>query len=220
MFNFIKKNPQPINQEYVAKFIKQYAKTDNWHNLDPATGSLGYGWIHYSLIRNLKPKRVLCIGSRYGFIPAICALACKDNQGGVVDFVDAGYDQNIGEQNHWGGVGLWRKINKNDYFKPFGLSPFINLHVMTSIKYAKKYPKRKYDYIHLDGDHSYLGVKTDYNLFYPQLTKGGFIALHDICTKRLGGLDYGVGKFWQELKMKHSHTSEFGDLCGLGIVQK
>jgi len=25
-----------------------------------------------------KPERVLCIGSEQGFIPAICALACKE----------------------------------------------------------------------------------------------------------------------------------------------
>jgi hypothetical protein len=41
----------------------------------------------------MRPKRVLCVGSRYGYIPAICAYACKENNYGVVDFVDAGFDE-------------------------------------------------------------------------------------------------------------------------------
>lgn len=205
----------------LKRFIKIYARDVGWwHNVDGQTNNLGYGFIHYAFIRNLKPKRILCIGSRYGFIPAICSLACKDNHRGVVDFVDAGYNQDIQDPHHWGGVGVWKKVSKDKYFKPFGLAPYINLHVMTSEEYVQKYPKRKNNYIHLDGDHSYVGVKSDYNRFWPTLTKNGYMCLHDIYTKNLGQTGYGVAKFWLELCNQHANTNEFPGPCGLGIIQK
>jgi predicted O-methyltransferase YrrM len=204
------------------KFIQHFAQDDNWHNLDMENGDLGYGLIHYSLIRLIKPKRVLCVGSRYGYIPAICALACKDNKQGVVDFVDAAYDQTTGEdENHWGGVGFWKTQKGKDHFRKFGLQKHVKLHVMTTAEFKKKYPKRRWGYIHIDGDHSYKGVKFDFQSFWPKLLGGGFLALHDIFTKDLGGLEYGVEKLWQELKKEKKHNCmEFPGECGLGIVQK
>lgn len=57
-----------------------------------ALGSLGFGLIHYALVRNLKPDNALVIGSRTGYIPVIIALALLDNGRGRLDFVDANYD--------------------------------------------------------------------------------------------------------------------------------
>lgn len=209
-----------LGKKIAKKLIKNYAKDDNWHEVNGKIGDLGYGWIHYGLIRMLKPSRILCVGSKYGFIPAVCALACKDNGKGVVDFVDAGFDQNIHDKNHWGGVGTWKNIDKDEYFGKAGLGKYIKLHVMTTAIFKKKYSKRRWDYIHLDGDHSYDGIKFDYRSFWPSLKKGGFMAFHDIKTKNLGGLKYGVRKFWKELGVKHKNMMEFGGKCGLGIIQK
>lgn len=209
-----------FNKKTAQRFIRAYAGSDNWHEIDIKTGNLGYGLIHYSVLRLLRPRRVLCIGSRLGFIPAICALACKDNHFGVVDFIDAGYDQSANDLNHWGGVGLWKAINKDKYFGKFGLSQFMNLYVMTSNQYANTFPKRTYQYIHIDGDHSYAGVNNDYTTFFPRLKRGGFMAFHDIYTQNLGGLEYGVGTFWKELCKKHTWKVEYDGKCGLGVIQK
>lgn len=208
------------SKNIVKKLINNYAKNDDWHEINKKTRNLGYGWIHYGLIRLLKPSRVLCVGSRYGFIPAICALACRDNGKGIVDFVDAGFDQNIHGYNHWGGVGTWKKINPDKYFGKMNLNKHIKLHVMTTEKFKKKYPKRKWGYIHLDGDHSYKGIKFDYRSFWPSLKASGFMAFHDIKTKKLGGFDYGVERFWKELKTKNKNKLEFDGKCGLGVIQK
>ena len=35
------------------------------------------------------------------------------------------------------------------------------------------------DFIFIDGDHSYEGVKTDFDLWFPKLKKGGLIVFHD-----------------------------------------
>ncbi|MEK7587830.1 MAG: class I SAM-dependent methyltransferase [Patescibacteria group bacterium] len=211
-----------FNRTSINRFIDLYARSDNWHEMDKTTGNLGYGWIHYALIRVLQPKRVLCIGSRYGYIPAICALACRDNQKGMVDFVDAGYDQaNPKHKSHWGGVGFWNTQEGGHIFEKFNLEHYITMHIMTTQKFKKLYPSHTWSYIHVDGDHSYAGVESDFRFFWPKLTKGGFMAFHDIHTKHTNDLDYGIHQFWQELRLKKIYNMiEFPGTFGLGIIQK
>jgi len=205
------------------KLINLFAREDNWHNLDRDKGDIGYGWLHYSLIRIIKPKRVLCVGSRWGFIPAICALACKDNGVGVVDFVDAGFDMNAqdGSGKSWGGVGWWKKCDPKKYFGKFGLAEYIKLYVMKSGEFNKKDREAKYGYVYIDGDHSYGGVKLDFGMFWPQVKKGGFLAIHDIKSPDSDGNVYGTRKFWKEIKQNPAyHSFGFEENRGLGIIQK
>jgi len=210
-----------VSKNYITKFINEFAKDDNWHNIDKNNANIGYAFLHYALIRIFKPKNVLCIGSRYGFIPAICALACKDNNYGKVDFVDAGFDQNDPNQkNHWGGIGLWKTKKGKEKFKKFGLGKFIRLHVKTTQEFRKRFQKKQWQYIYIDGDHSYMGVKKDFNLFAKKIDKNTIVSFHDTNTKDLGGLDYGVGKFWNEIDNTKFNKFEFPGLCGLGIIQK
>jgi len=57
----------------------------------------------------------------------------------------------------------------------------------------------KIDFLFIDGDHSYEGVKKDFEMYGPLVRKGGIIALHDIVpgAPELVG---GVPKFWNEIK--------------------
>lgn len=221
MFGFNKNNI--FNKDGVRRLIGFYARKHIWHNQDKKSGNLGYGWIHYALIRNFRPKRILCVGSEYGFVPAVCAVGCRDNKFGKVDFVDAGMDMNEVNKvagDHWGGVGFWKKCNPKRYFGKFGMEKYIDLYVMRDDKFAKKYSKRTYDYIHIDGDHSYKGVKLDFDLFWPRLNKGGFMAFHDIASPDKDGNVYGTRDFWAELKKKYKVTFEFNKDPGVGIIQK
>jgi hypothetical protein len=211
-----------LKKNEIKKFIEIYARDDNWHHLDKENGGLGYGWVHYSLIRLLRPEKVLCVGSRYGYIPAICAMACRDNKNGIVDFVDAGYDQQEPGylQKSWGGVGFWKKCNPEKYFGKFGLDKYIRLYVMRSEEYSKKNEKAKYGYVCIDGDHSYEGVKNDFEMFWPKVEKGGFMTFHDIGSPDAGAAVYGIRKFWKELKNKQKTVMEFLENPGLGLIQK
>ena len=202
------------NTSYLIKYFNGYMG----HGAITKTGNLGFGFLHAGFINTLNPERVLCIGSRQGFIPAVCALACKYNRHGHVDFVDAGYD--AGEPGNWGGTGFWKKNNPHEHFSVLGIGDYLATYVMTSVEYARKYPNRKYTYIYIDGDHSYEGVKKDFNLFWPRLTHGGMMAFHDINTKgAYNDSEFGVWKFWKELK--GHHTLEFIDgVNALGVLQK
>ena len=77
-----------ISRGIAHEFIELYDGLQ-LQNVDSKADYFGFGLIHYSLVTNIKPKRILCIGSKKGFIPAVCALACRDNRFGTVDFVVA-----------------------------------------------------------------------------------------------------------------------------------
>lgn len=209
-----------IDQYAVGKVIDYYGNYDinGGHKIDKETGNLGYGFIHYALIRVLEPERVLCIGSARGLIPAICALACKDNKKGFVDFVDAGYEKT--HPKSWAGDGFWKRVDPKKHFALLGVSDWIETYVTTSEEFSKKFPKREYGYVYIDGDHSYEGVKLDYNLFWPKLKKGGFMAFHDVTVKQWGRLKgFGVWRLWEEIKSNHKIIFPLRQ-SGLGILQK
>jgi hypothetical protein len=202
----------------VTRKIISYYDGDSGHQINLKTGSVGFGFIHYALILNMRPKRVLCIGSRKGFIPAICALACKENGFGRVDFVDAGYGQN--DIHHWSGISWWKRVDPEKHFSLFDVNRWLTTYVMTTEKFAKRY-RRSYDYIYVDADHSYAGAKRDWELFWPRLTRGGLIAYHDVAvhqTKALG--TFGVWKVWKEKAKNKGLRFAFPAESGLGILQK
>lgn len=210
-----------INFHYGASYRMGNYKSQN---LDSDTKNFGYGYIHYALIRNIKPSKVLCIGSMYGYIPFVCALACKDNKKGSVDFVDAAYDINnpndTGRHN-WG-QGFWKKVSPPKHFSYLGTRKFIKTFVQTTKDFASANKKRKYDYIYIDGDHSYKGVKTDYKLFWPMLKSGGIMAFHDTDNDGVhGDIYYDVTKFCKEAIYPNKRYFHFPNPeSGLVILQK
>ena len=87
------------------------------------------------------------------------------------------------------------------------------------------------DFLFIDGDHSYDGVKSDYEMYGPLVRPGGIIAFHDICPdfRTRHGIktssDVGeVPRFWCELKQRGVDWTEFvedpeQDGYGIGIVR-
>ena len=62
----------------------------------------------------------------------------------------------------------------------------------------------KIDFLFIDGDHTYEGVKKDFKMYTPLVRKGGIIAFHDIVpgsSEKVGG----VPEFWKEIKMKYKY---------------
>ena len=223
MFDFMTNNAEKmhgfVNKQFVKKFITYFAGKDNWHNLDSSKGNMGYGFIHYSLLRVWHPKSILCIGSKYGYVPAVLALGCKEDVCGHVDFVDANYDEQ--SEDHWGGVGYWSSPQGRDAFEKFGLKKYITTYVQTTKVFKQANPKKKWDYIYFDGNHSYEGVKNDFELFYPSLQKGGLLLFHDIYLERFKNLNYGVKKFIHELEEERIFSIlKIPGQFGLAVIQK
>jgi len=205
------------NDITITRLMNHFRADPYGHRANINESDLGYGWIHYALVRMMKPKNILCIGSGFGYIPGVLAQACKDAKSGHVDFVDAGYGPN--DKNHWTGKAFWKTKKGREIFDNFGLKKWLTLYLMLSHEYAKK-NKRQYEYIYIDADHSYRGVLGDYQLFWPRLREGGFMAFHDINIKKtLAEGKYGVYKLWKSIKNKSAFEFKFVG-SGLGIIQK
>jgi predicted O-methyltransferase YrrM len=218
-FLYTKVNSKLSNDWFIKKLMLTFQADQLGHRANIDKADMGYGWIHYGFIRQRKPEKLLCVGSRHGFIPAIMAQACKDNGLGQVDFVDAGFDSK--DENHWTGVGYWRTKKGKNCFKKFKLKKYIKLFVQTTQNFAKKYPTNRYDYVYIDGDHSYRGVKTDFELFWPKLNREGLMLFHDISvTQTLDEGSYGVWKLFKELKKNKPHLVFDYSKSGLGVIQK
>lgn len=60
------------------------------------------------------------------------------------------------------------------------------------------------DFLFIDGDHTYDGVKKDFEMYSPLVREGGIIAFHDIVPgppENVGG----VPRFWAEVKRSYRH---------------
>lgn len=72
-----------------------------------------------------------------------------------------------------------------------------------------------FDFLFIDGDHSYEGVKKDAEMYAPLVKKGGIIAFHDIVPNPNYG-DIQVYRYWNEIKVQHKYfeiitkPNEFG----------
>lgn len=86
------------------------------------------------------------------------------------------------------------------------------------------------DFLFIDGDHSYQGVRADFELYAPLVRRGGLIALHDIVPDHgtRFGRDTGcyagdVWSFWAELRQRHECEELVDDPeqdgFGIGVVR-
>jgi predicted O-methyltransferase YrrM len=95
------------------------------------------------------------------------------------------------------------------------------------LKVQKILNGQKVDFLFIDGDHCYEGVKRDYEQYSALVRTGGIIAFHDIFVSP-GALDLGmeVWRFWEELKKKDRSACEFLNTSsndrsiGIGLLRR
>jgi predicted O-methyltransferase YrrM len=90
---------------------------------------------------------------------------------------------------------------------------------------------RPLDVLFIDGDHSYDGVRRDWELYAPLVRPGGLVALHDVQDDRgssrnglPGPISGDVPRFWRELRARY-RTEELvadrnQDGYGIGLVYR
>lgn len=102
-------------------------------------------------------------------------------------------------------------------------------HAQSTLEVSKSKFKHGLDVLFIDGDHSYDGVKADFDMYSPLINKGGMVFLHDIIPD--WGTQYGIEcpedsgevyKFWREISQDF-RTREIIDQqgqngYGIGII--
>ena len=185
-----------FNKEYIKQYLTNNHTIDENGNmiLEPikyrwshgATDiHLGDGLLIYSLIMFNRAKVCVCIGSGGGFIPRLMTQARRDlwEQGifegnNSSEWGDIGTTIIVDAANSVGGFTDW--TNENSFLRQH-FSPQVILE--TSERAFYDYFVRqdiKIDYLHIDGDHSYEGVKKDFELYSTIMSENGIITIHDI----------------------------------------
>lgn len=79
----------------------------------------------------------------------------------------------------------------------------------------------KVDFLFIDGDHTYEGVKKDFEMYSPLVRKGGIIAFHDICPHP-PETKCEVSRFWNEVKRRYRYLEIVEDWnqkwAGIGVL--
>lgn len=145
---------------------------------------LGDGLILYALIQHMRAKNCVCIGSGGGFIPRIMTQARKDlHEQGIftgdpgISWGDIGVTYVVDACNGIGGpndlereTSFFRSVFQPRFIKSTSEEAYYNFFVLQDIKI---------DILFIDGDHSYEGVKKDFDLYSQLLSPKGIILVHD-----------------------------------------
>ena len=161
------------------------------------------------IVEVLKPKILLELGvhtatSYFSFCQAIKRLN--------IDTVCYGIDTWKGDE-HAGfyGEDIFEKVKDHNTKEFYRFSTLIR----STFDEAKEYfIDKSIDLLHIDGFHTYEVVKHDFEAWLPKLSNKSFVFFHDINVRER---NFGVFKFWEELKDKYEHFQfDFGH--GLGII--
>ncbi len=170
------------------------------------------------ILNERKPRVVIEIGTAMGgTLFLFCRVADKDATIISIDLPGGMF----------GGGYYWWRI---PLYKRFTL-PKQKLHLLRADSHSEEtldkvmniLGGKKADFLFIDGDHSYDGVRMDFEMFSPLVKEGGIIAFHDIVVHP-AETGCKVSEFWDEIKKSKCAYSEIvGDwnqgMDGIGLLQ-
>ncbi|MDX9913047.1 MAG: glycosyltransferase [Candidatus Moranbacteria bacterium] len=171
---------------------------------------VGHRYFAYDLIRNIKPKRIVELGTHRGTSLFSFCQAVKD---GTLDTELCAVDTWQGDE-HAGFYGDEIYSGVKNVIEKYYNSLNVKLIRKTFNEALSDFEDKSVDVLHIDGLHTYEAVKHDLETWFPKLKDDGIVLFHDIVVTRD---DFGVFRFWQELK-DNFETMEFRHSYGLGIL--
>lgn len=187
---------------YESDMINDELKVSPWQ------GHRDFG---YDLVKYLKPKVIVELGTHYGCSLFTFCQSIKDNK---LDCNVIAIDTWEGdEQAGFYGEEVYSVVNKtiDKYF------PMINVELKRMLfdDAVREFSDESIDVLHIDGLHTYEAVSNDFDTWLPKLNKNGIVLFHDIASY----LGYGSNKFWEELKSSNKYKwLEFKHSWGLGVL--
>jgi predicted O-methyltransferase YrrM len=167
----------------VLRAIIDHAKPLGHHE-ERDTLNLGFGFLYYGLVRALRPRHVLVIGSGYGFSVVCLALGLKDNGHGGLSFVDPSYSVfKHGPFHTVGGTSQWDDPQRVwAHFRRFGVERVVTHYKQTSAGFFADYAGRglpAIDLAFIDGSHAYADVRHDFLSCLRHTHRNSYLLLHD-----------------------------------------
>jgi len=169
------------------------------------------------IVKKLAPKTVLEVGtSRGGTFFIWARLAAPDAH---LISIDLPGGENIWAYPRW----------KEPFYKRFA-SKGQHIDLLRGDSQKQEMVERlkktlngaQVDFLFIDADHAYEGVKKDFELYAPFVRQGGVIAFHDVAVHPPIA-NCGVTRLWAELKAESKNYKEFIEKAdqgwgGIGVL--
>ena len=173
-----------VDKEFVKSHL---TASDPWcrsHGSGDGSEDLGAGMLYYSLAYSLKTKTCVCLGSGGGFVPRMMRQAQRDLglQGSRTLLVDGTLQVPQSKKDIWG-EPCW--VPEDSVFRTNYPDVEIMLELTeTAFRNYFQPNNVKIDFLHIDADHHYDGVRTDWDLYRQAVADAGVITFHDTTNYR------------------------------------
>jgi len=216
----------PLQRPLLPLIVRQIRSTAHVHDVDNLISAASRQFLRaivpiqkrseirglMKAVRTLAPNRVLEIGTANGgTLFLLTRVSAPDAHVISVDLPGGPFG---GDKNEW----------KHSIWKAFATGrQKMTLLRADSHKHETLERVRQHldghalDFLMIDGDHTYDGVKMDFEMYSPMVRSGGLIAFHDICPHP-HGFGGEVFRYWQDVK-KGRQATEFVEnpATGFGI---
>jgi predicted O-methyltransferase YrrM len=168
------------------------------------------------ILQGAPPRRSLEIGTAYGgTLFLLCNLSAPDSHIISVDLPGGEFGGGYPSRK----IPLFRRFPRNGQ----------QLHLIRGDSHAPETKERvlrnlagdRLDYLFIDGDHTYAGVKQDFEMYSPLIRSGGIVAFHDI-AENPRDTRCEVATFWNEIKPQYPHReiieSPSQGWAGIGVL--
>lgn len=164
------------------------------------------------LVQSMRPMNVLEIGTAFG---GTFALWCAAARGKKVS-LDL-------PEGPFGGVAWDRARARTEAMQGWASDVYAILGDSRSVDVIEQVRNlvadEGIDFLFIDGDHSYDGVRMDFENYGPMVNAGGAIAFHDIVqSPRHVAAGCFVGQFWEALPGNKLELKSGADWGGIGVL--
>jgi predicted O-methyltransferase YrrM len=207
---------------HYLELFRQFSAAPRNAYMDTTDFDSGLGqssFVLYGLVRAMRPTICVEIGSARGRSACHVGLALKQNGHGRLFAIDP---HTRSDWNDRGSTDTYTVLQQN--ISAVGVQKFVEIIRAYSADAARDWTS-KIDLLFIDGDHSYEGVKRDWDLFLPHMSKFGVVAFHDTMWDLRPpaswdrGVTMGVPQFVDELRRAGHPVLTLPRDFGLSLVQ-
>lgn len=175
-------------------------------------------WLLYALVRAMKPDVCVEIGTARGKSTCFTGMALRDNGAGRLYAIDPHTATDWNDAHSVDTLGI---VTAN--IRRLSIEGHVTILRSGSDEVGRTWAT-PIDILFIDGDHSYEGVKRDWELFLPFVQAHGVVVFHDTMWERMRDnplyrADMGVPRFVEELRVLGYPVVTLSRDCGVSVVQ-
>ena len=207
-----------VNRTFIQSFL---TAEDPWcrsHGAADGAEDLVGGMLYYAIAYATKAKVCVCLGSGGGFVPRLMRQAQRDLklENSRTILVDGSEHVDADKKKIWGSPD-W--VAEDSLFRKNYPDVEVVLNLTEKAFHEVLKPQElTIDYLHIDADHHYEGVKLDWDLYRTLVPDEGTITIHDTLNFRE---PCGVPRLIEEIRAEGEYDLvNFPIAYGTAILRK